>query len=95
MATLASFQGKRAFTLTYQSQTLHLRAGDVERIVDSMSNDMCREYHLAARQHDTATAQRLFMEAAVLFYSAPAAPAASLAWSQPRQNRNHAVACTI
>ena len=51
---------------------------DLTRIIESMPTETCRQMHIAARQGDTTTAQRLIREAATTYYaSTPAAPAAA------------------
>jgi hypothetical protein len=61
---------------------------DLTRIIETMPTDACRAMHLAVRQGDTVTAQRLLREAAATYFtSAPAAPAAAVA---PRHRRRPA-----
>jgi hypothetical protein len=44
--------------------------------IESMPTERCRALHIAAREGDTTTAQRLLREAAATYFtSAPAAPA--------------------
>jgi hypothetical protein len=53
---------------------------DLAAIIESMPTDTCRAMHIATREGDLATAQRLLREAAETYFtSAPAAPAATVA----------------
>jgi hypothetical protein len=60
---------------------------DLAAIIQSMSLEASRAMHMAARQGDITTAQRLLREAAVTYFasSTPAAPAAAVV--SPRVSR--------
>jgi hypothetical protein len=61
---------------------------DLAAIIESMPAETCRAMHIAAREGDTTTAQRLLREAAETYFtSAPAAPAATVA---PRHHASRA-----
>ena len=83
-----NMQGRKRFTVREAGSSYTLRPGDVDRIVDAMSQDTCRAYHVAAQSGDTAMARTIFMNAATTFYSsAPAAPAVAVARPQQRSQR--------
>jgi len=78
--SLTSLQGQGGGRIPMGSFSYDVSRQDLTRIIDAMPTDACRAMHLAARQGDTATAQRLLREAATLYYaSAPAAPAVAIA----------------
>jgi hypothetical protein len=69
---------------------------DLTAIIESMPLEACRTMHIAVREGDAATAQRLLREAAENWYgrsierpcaNAPAAPAIALAAPRHRAHR--------
>jgi hypothetical protein len=93
MATLASLQGNGGGRIPMGSFSYDVSRHDLTRIIESMPTETCRQMHIAARQGDTATAQRLIREAATAYYaSAPAAPAgAPMAPCISRTSKTHAI----
>jgi len=76
MASLASFQGNGGGRIPMGRFSYAISRHDLTRIIESIPTETCRQMHIAARQGDTATAQRLIREAATIYYaSTPAAPA--------------------
>ena len=78
MASLTSLQGTGGGRIPMGSFSHDVSRHDLTRIIESMPTETCRQMHIAARQGDTTTAQRLIREAATIYYaSTPAAPAAA------------------
>lgn len=70
MVTLSSLRGRGVFTLvTPDGRTITMKGRDTARILDSMATDVCRAYHVAARQGNLQAAQRIFCEAAAAYYA--------------------------
>src|SRR5688500_7643660 len=89
MASLASLQGTGGGRIPMGGFSYDVSRHDLTRIIESMPTAACRALHIAARQGDTATAQRLLREAAETYFaSAPAAPA--VAPSAPRHSARRA-----
>ena len=79
MATLASLQGQGGGRIPMGSFSYDVSRRDLAAIIESMPLEACRALHIAARQGDTTTAQRLLHEAAATYFnSTPAAPAAAV-----------------
>lgn len=97
MPQLSSLQGQGGGRIPMGSFSYDVSRRDLAALIAQMPDDACRAMHLAARQGDTATAQRLIREAATTYFaSAPAAPAATMAprrsaarrpRAQPRSSR--------
>jgi hypothetical protein len=63
---------------------------DLVAILDAMPITACRALHLAVRQGDLVSAQRLLREAAQSYFAAaPAAPAVCPQPISPPRNRRH------
>ena len=78
MATLVSLQRNSGGRIPMGRFSYDVSRRDLIRIIESMPAETCRQMHIAARQGDTATAQRIIREAAATYYAnAPAAPMAS------------------
>ena len=86
---LTSLQGQGGGRIPMVGLVYHVSRNDLSAIIDAMPTADCRAMHLAARQGDTETAQRLLREAAATYFtSAPAAPAAAVALRHSfRRNR--------
>lgn len=56
-------------------QSISLTRHELTALIAAMPTAACRELHIAARQGDTATAQRLLREAAAAYVAATPAPA--------------------
>ena len=83
MAPLVSFQGQGGGRIPMGNCVYDVTRRDLAAIIESMPMEACRAMHMAARQGDTATAQRLLREAAATYFaSGPATPA--VAPSAPR-----------
>jgi hypothetical protein len=83
MAALASLQGTGGGRIPMGRFSYDVSRHELIAIIEAMPLAACRAMHQAARQGDTATAQRLLREAAATYFTtAPAAPAAPVA---PRQ----------
>jgi len=66
---------------------------ELTAIIEAMPTADCRSMHLAARQGDIETAQRLLREAAETYFACtPAAPAAAVA---PRHTVRRAARTTV
>lgn len=77
MTTLASLQGTGGGRIPMGDFVYDVSRRDLAAIIAAMPTDTCRALHLAARQGDTTTAQRLMREAAQQYFaSTPAAPVA-------------------
>jgi hypothetical protein len=88
MAPLTSLQGIGGGRIPMDGFSYAVSRTDLARIIDAMPTDACRAMHLATRQGDIATAQRLLREAAETYFACtPAAPAAPLMPVQPKQKR--------
>lgn len=68
-------------------QSLALKRHELTALIAAMPTEACRELHLAARQGDTATAQRLLREAAATYVAATPAPAPAPAPFASRRSR--------
>jgi hypothetical protein len=89
MTPLTSLQGNGGGRIPMEGFSYDVSRQELTRIIEAMPTERCRAMHIAARQGDTHTAQRLLREAAENWYgqfanapyhaSAPAAPAASVA----------------
>jgi hypothetical protein len=81
MATLPSLQGQGGGRIPMGRFSYDVSRRDLVAIIESMPLEACRAMHIAARQGDTTTAQRLLCEAAATYFasSAPAAPAVAMA----------------
>ena len=89
MATLSSLQGQGGGRIPMGRFSYDVSRRDLAAIIESMPLETCRAMHIAARQGDTATAQRLLREAATTYFtSTPAAPAAAVALRH-RMRRPH------
>jgi hypothetical protein len=79
MAALASLQGNGGGRIPMGRFSYDVSRRDLAAIIESMPREACRAMHIAARQGDTTTAQRLLREAAANYFSStPAAPAAAV-----------------
>lgn len=88
MASLVSLQAQGGGRIPMDGFVYDVSRQDLVAILDAMPTSACRALHLAARQGDLATAQRLLREAAASYLSAaPAAPAAAV--PAPRTPRAH------
>ena len=90
MTTLASLQGQGGGRIPMGRFSYDVSRCDLVAIIESMPLETCRLMHIAARQGDTTTAQRLLREAAASYFAtnAPAAPAAAVV--SPRRTRRQA-----
>ena len=78
--SLASFQGQGGGRIPMGSFSYTVSRHELTAIIEAMPDADCRTMHLAARQGDTGTAQRLLREAAAAYFACtPAAPAATVA----------------
>jgi hypothetical protein len=78
--SLTALQGQGGGRIPMCGFSYDVSRQDLSRIIHAMPTAACRAMHIAARQGDTATAQRLLSEAAQTYFtSAPAAPAATVA----------------
>src|SRR5262245_39813488 len=93
MATLVSFQGQGGGRIPMGNCVYDVTRRDLAAIIEAMPMEACRAMHMAARQGDTATAQRLLREAAATYFACtPAAPAAPMA---PRHRVRRASRTTV
>jgi hypothetical protein len=91
MASLASLQGAGGGRIPMGRFSSDVSRRDLATMIESMPLEACRAMHIAARQGDTTTAQRLLREAAATYFiTAPAAPAATVALRH-RVRRPHCV----
>jgi hypothetical protein len=81
MAALTSLQGRGGGRIPMGCFSYDISRRALAAIIESMPLEACRMMHIAARQGDTMTAQRLLREAATTYFasSAPAAPAVAVA----------------
>jgi hypothetical protein len=78
--SLASFQGQGGGRIPMDGFSYTVSRHELTAIIEAMPPADCRTMHLAARQGDTETAQRLLREAAATYFACtPAAPAAPMA----------------
>jgi hypothetical protein len=76
MALLTTLQGIGGGRIPMDGFSYAVSRQDLAAIIDAMPTEHCRALHIAARQGDLATAQRLLREATEQdFTAAPAAPA--------------------
>lgn len=88
MASLVSLQAHGGGRIPMDGFVYDVSRHDLVAILNAMPTSACRALHLAARQGDLATAQRLLREAAATYFApAPAAPAAAV--PAPRTPRAH------
>lgn len=77
MALLTTPQGRGGGRIPMGDGSYVVSRRDLTALIDAMPTAASRAMHRAAREGDTATAQRLLREAAATYFtSAPAAPAA-------------------
>ena len=77
MASLLSLQGQGGGRIPMGDGSYTVSRRELAAIIDAMPSADCRAMHLAVRQGDTPTAQRLLREATAMYFaSAPGAPAA-------------------
>ena len=77
--SLASFQGQGGGRIPMEGFSYAVSRHELTAIIAAMPTADCRTMHLAARQGDTVTAQRLLREAATTYFACtPAAPAAAV-----------------
>jgi hypothetical protein len=80
MARFASLQGTGGGRIPMGGFSYDVSRRDLAAIIELMPTDTCRAMHIAAREGDLATAQRLLREATEIYFTnAPAAPAATVA----------------
>jgi hypothetical protein len=78
MASLASLQGTGGGRIPMGSFSYDVSRQDLAAIIEAMPAETCRAMHIAARQGNLATAQRLLREAAEQYFAtAPIAPVAA------------------
>ena len=78
--SLAALQGQGGGRIPMGGFSYTVSRHELAAIIEAMPTADCRSMHLAARQGDTATAQRLLREAAAMYFACtPAAPAATVA----------------
>ena len=78
--SLAALQGQGGGRIPMDGFSYTVSRHELAAIIEAMPDADCRTMHLAARQGDTETAQRLLREATATYFAcAPAAPAASVA----------------
>ena len=78
--SLASLQGQGGGRIPMGGFSYTVSRHELTAIIEAMPPADCRTMHLAARQGDTATAQRLLREATATYFACtPAAPAAPVA----------------
>jgi hypothetical protein len=76
VASLVSLQAQGGGRIPMDGFTYDVSRQDLVAILDAMPTTTCRALHLAVRQGDLASAQRLLREAAQSYFAAtPAAPA--------------------
>jgi hypothetical protein len=91
--SLASLQGQGGGRIPTDGFSYTVSRQDLIAIVAAMPIADCRSMHLAARQGDTETAQRLLREAAATYFACtPAAPATPAA---PRRTVRRASRTTV
>ena len=97
MASLVSLQAQGGGRIPMDGFVYDVSRQDLVAILDAMPTSACRALHLAARQGDLATAQRLLREAAATYgancssadiLAAPPASAIDPA-NRPRNRRPH------
>ena len=77
MASLVSLQASGGGRIPMGDGSYTVSRLELAAIIDAMPSAACRAMHLAVRQGDTPTAQRLLREATQSYFaSAPAAPTA-------------------
>ena len=76
MALLTSFQGNGGRRIPLDGFSYAVSCHELVEIIESMPTEHCRAMHIAARQGDLVTAQRLLREATEQYFTAaPAVPA--------------------
>ena len=91
--SLASLQGQGGGRIPMGGFSYTVSRHELTAIIEAMPIADCRTMHLAARQGDTETAQRLLCEAAATYFACtPAAPAATVA---PRHRVRRASRTTV
>jgi hypothetical protein len=68
-------------------QSLSLKRHELTALIAAMPTEACRAMHVAARQGDIETAQRLLREAATAYIAATPAPVAAPAPFASRRSR--------
>ena len=80
MTRLASLRGMGGGRIPMGGFSYDVSRRDLAAIIESMPTETCRAMHIATREGDLATAQRLLREATEIYFtSAPAAPAVTVA----------------
>jgi hypothetical protein len=75
MALLTALQGTGGGRIPMNGFSYDVSRRDPAEIINSMPTEHCRAMHIAARQGDLATAQRLLCEATEQYFTAtPAVP---------------------
>jgi hypothetical protein len=76
MALLTALQSNGGGRIPMDGFSYAVSRHELAEIINSMPTEHCRAMHIAARQGDLATAQRLLREATEQYFTAaPAAPA--------------------
>jgi hypothetical protein len=89
MALLTALQGNGGGRIPMDGFSYAVSRRDLAEIISSMPTEHCRAMHIAARQGDVATAQRLLREATEQYFTtAPAAPAVAPTVSHRRARRS-------
>jgi hypothetical protein len=91
--SLAALQGQGGGRIPMDGFSYTVSRYELTAIIEAMPPEDCRTLHLAARQGDTGTAQRLLREAAATYFACtPAAPATPVA---PRHRVRRAARTTV
>jgi len=91
--SLAALQGQGGGRIPMDGFSYTVSRHELTAIIEAMPPADCRTMHLAARQGDTGTAQRLLREAAATYFACtPAAPASTVA---PRHRARRAARTTV
>jgi hypothetical protein len=76
--SLTALQGQGGGRIPMCGFSYDVSRQDLSRIIDAMPTEACRAMHIAARQGNLATAQRLLREAAEQYFATvPTVPAAA------------------
>ena len=88
MALLTTLQGNGGGRIPMDGFSYAVSRRELAEIIGTMPTEHCRAMHIAARQGDLATAQRLLREATEQYFTAaPAAPAVVPTVSRRRVRR--------
>ena len=89
MAPLTTLHGNGGGRIPMDGFSYTVSRHELAEIIESMPTEHCRTMHIAARQGDLATAQRLLREATEQYFTAaPAAPVVAPSASCRRVRRD-------